>query len=179
MTIRTDWRGTWEFVSGGWTLTASSEAFSDYLAQQAAAGSEYDANRPPTREEAVAFAVRLTMQDRLDTLPDADIETVAPLFDPWKQPEGAHDAYPLDAVVRYDGVLWKSTLADNVWTPGESGWHRYGATEDAGPQPWVQPTGAHDTYSAGAVVTHNGSTWNNTHGDGNSWEPGVYGWSEA
>lgn len=42
---------------------------------------------------------------------------------------------------------------------------------------WVQPTGAQDAYEAGAVVTHNGQTWDNTHGDGNVWEPGEFGWT--
>lgn len=44
---------------------------------------------------------------------------------------------------------------------------------------WVQPTGSHDAYAAGARVTHNGKVWENTHGDGNVWEPGVFGWSEV
>lgn len=47
---------------------------------------------------------------------------------------------------------------------------------------WIQPTGGHDSYpatnAAGSVarVEYNGEEWENTHGDGNSWAPGVYGW---
>ena len=26
-------------------------------------------------------------------------------------------------------------------------------------------------------LIHNGTHWVNTHGDGNVWEPGVFGWS--
>ncbi len=44
--------------------------------------------------------------------------------------------------------------------------------------PWVQPTGAHDSYQLGDRVTHNGQTWESTHNGANSWEPGVYGWKE-
>ena len=44
--------------------------------------------------------------------------------------------------------------------------------------PWVQPQGGHDAYPAGATVTHGGKRWLNTHGDGNIWEPGVFGWTE-
>jgi len=44
--------------------------------------------------------------------------------------------------------------------------------------PWKQPLGAHDAYPAGAKVMHKGKTWLNTHGNGNIWEPGVYGWTE-
>lgn len=51
-----------------------------------------------------------------------------------------------------------------------------------GPQPWVQPTGAHDAYARGAQVTHNGRTWESEI-DGNVWEPGAPGtaalWTEV
>lgn len=43
---------------------------------------------------------------------------------------------------------------------------------------WSQPTGAHDAYSAGDKVSHNGKRWTSDV-DGNVWEPGVYGWSEV
>lgn len=44
-----------------------------------------------------------------------------------------------------------------------------------GPAEWVQPTGAHDAYALGAVVSHNGKVWVSTV-DSNVWEPGGYGW---
>lgn len=44
--------------------------------------------------------------------------------------------------------------------------------------PWVQPTGAHDAYQAGAVVRHEGQTWRSTV-NANVWEPGVSGWQPA
>ena len=40
---------------------------------------------------------------------------------------------------------------------------------------WVQPTGAHDSYDIGDKVAHNDEVWVST-ADGNTWEPGVYGW---
>lgn len=43
---------------------------------------------------------------------------------------------------------------------------------------WVQPTGAHDAYAAGAKVSHAGKHWT-SNVDANVWEPGVYGWTEA
>lgn len=43
---------------------------------------------------------------------------------------------------------------------------------------WVQPTGAHDAYSLGAKVTHNGKKWTSDV-DANVWEPGAYGWTEV
>ena len=43
---------------------------------------------------------------------------------------------------------------------------------------WVQPTGAHDAYPQGAHVMHNGMEWVSDM-DGNVWEPGVSGWTQA
>lgn len=42
---------------------------------------------------------------------------------------------------------------------------------------WVQPTGAHDAYSKGNKVSHNGKHWVSTI-DANVYEPSVYGWDE-
>jgi hypothetical protein len=41
--------------------------------------------------------------------------------------------------------------------------------------PWQQPTGAHDAYPEGWVVTHNGEQWVSII-PANVWEPGVSGW---
>ena len=43
---------------------------------------------------------------------------------------------------------------------------------------WVQPTGAHDAYAAGAKVTYNGKHWVSDI-DNNTWAPGAYGWTEV
>jgi hypothetical protein len=40
----------------------------------------------------------------------------------WVQPTGAHDAYPVNAMVRHNGKNWRSTVASNVWAPGVYGW---------------------------------------------------------
>lgn len=40
---------------------------------------------------------------------------------------------------------------------------------------WKQPTGAHDAYAFGAIVTHNSQTWRSLYA-ANVWEPGVFGW---
>lgn len=50
---------------------------------------------------------------------------------------------------------------------------------------WAQPAGAQDAYPANDVfgnetrVQHNGLEWINSHGDGNVWAPGVFGWAAA
>lgn len=46
---------------------------------------------------------------------------------------------------------------------------------EPGAEPWVQPTGAHDAYNIGDLVTYQGQTWRSTV-DGNVWTPGVAGW---
>jgi len=94
--------------------------------------------------------------------------------DPWRQPTGTHDAYPLGALVSHKDEDWESTVAANVWEPGVSGWKTVGV----GPQPWIQPTGGHDAYAAGAIVTHVDKVWSSDV-DANVWEPGVYGWTEV
>ena len=91
-------------------------------------------------------------------------------------PEGAEDGWPVGAEVWHSGEIWVSTTSGNVWEPGVSGWRVKG--EEGQAPAWEQPTGTHDAYVAGAVVSHNGTTWTNTHGDGNVWEPGVFGWQD-
>ena len=46
----------------------------------------------------------------------------------------------------------------------------FGLAKQSG-DPWVQPTGAHDAYDTGAIVTHAGKTWESTI-DANTTEPG-------
>ena len=92
----------------------------------------------------------------------------------WIQPTGAHDAYPKNWEVILNNVEWVSTVDNNVWKPGVSGWRQKGA---GAANPWVQPTGAHDAYFLNSTVTHKNNTWKSTV-DNNVWEPGVYGWTK-
>ena len=90
-------------------------------------------------------------------------------------------AVAVDDVYFHAGNLYKVVQAHTTqadWTPDATPalWKRYYAPE-AGPQPWVQPAGAHDAYHLGDRVTHNGATWESTVAN-NVWEPGVFGWSQ-
>lgn len=40
----------------------------------------------------------------------------------WKQPSGAHDAYPLGSKVTHNERHWISTVDANTWEPGVYGW---------------------------------------------------------
>lgn len=93
----------------------------------------------------------------------------------WVQPTGAHDAYPKDWTVTYDGGQWVSLVDANVWEPGVANWR---ADSDEEFPVWVQPTGAHDSYKTGDKVSHLGLHWASDIND-NVWEPGVYGWMEV
>lgn len=95
---------------------------------------------------------------------------------PWAQPSGAHDAYPLGAIVTHDGKTWESLITANVHAPGVSGWLETGTEWPA----WVQPAGGHDAYQIGAQVSHpdGGQHWISNTPD-NVWEPGVYGWDQV
>lgn len=95
---------------------------------------------------------------------------------PWVQPTGAVDAYAKDAVVSYGGQAWRSLIDANVWAPGVSGWRLLWATTSAPPE-WKQPTGAHDAYNVGDLVTFEGKTYRSKIA-ANVWSPTAYpaGW---
>lgn len=71
---------------------------------------------------------------------------------PWVQPLGAHDAYRLGARVTHNGSTWESTLANNVWQPGVTGWTNL--TPPAA-QEWTFPK----AYAVNDEVTYQGSTY--------------------
>lgn len=97
----------------------------------------------------------------------------------WRQPTGAHDAYPQDWEVTHDGRTWISTTPANVWTPGVSGWREV-VEEDAAPPEWVSPSGAHDAYMTGDRVTFEGTVYESVV-DGNVWSPADHpaGWKQV
>lgn len=88
--------------------------------------------------------------------------------------------YQKDEKVRYGDNLYQciqphTSQAD--WMPPAvpALWRAFSLAEY--PE-WVQPLGAHDAYGKGDTVTHNGKKWTSEL-DGNTWEPGVYGWTEV
>jgi hypothetical protein len=91
----------------------------------------------------------------------------------WRQPLGAHDAYMAGDRVLFNGQTYTSLIDYNVWPPDIYGWELESGGEEY-PE-WVQPTGAHDAYNIGDIVSHNGQLWISTVAS-NVWEPGVYGW---
>lgn len=89
-------------------------------------------------------------------------------------------AYTVDERIAYNGLLYRCVQAHTSqagWSPDLTPalWTRVSVEE--WPE-WVQPTGAQDAYMAGDKVSHNGKHWQSIV-DNNTWEPGVYGWTEV
>ena len=86
------------------------------------------------------------------------------------------DVYAYTDKNLYRCVQAHTTQSD--WTPNITPalWVKFYEPE-AGPQPWVQPTGAHDAYNIGDQVTYVGHLWESLI-NANVWSPTVYpaGW---
>lgn len=70
------------------------------------------------------------LEARVAALEAAGTEPTEPGEEPeddipeWVQPLGAHDAYKLGDLVRFEGKVYKSVLPANVWSPADypAGW---------------------------------------------------------
>ena len=110
------------------------------------------------------------------SLSDETALTGVELFPPWS----VGKSYATGDSVQYEGTLYKcvqghTSQAD--WKPPATPALWTAVSIDEYPA-WVQPTGAHDAYGKGDKVTHSGKRWTSDV-DNNTWEPGVYGWTEV
>lgn len=126
-----------------------------------------------------AQAIRAGMQALARTAPDAVLlaQPMA-MYDEWS---AESVEYVLDDIRQYNGLLYRCVQAHTsqaTWTPEDapSLWTRIADPAQEWPE-WIQPTGAHNAYAKGAKVTHAGKRWVSDV-DANTWEPGVYGWTE-
>lgn len=71
---------------------------------------------------------------------------------PWKQPTGAHDSFPINVVVTHKGKVWRSTIDFNSFEPGVQGWKL--ETDDECPE-FVQPTST-EYYNQGDPAMFDG-----------------------
>ena len=121
------------------------------------------------------------------SLPDSDALEAVELFPSWAVDtdywKGDRARDPVD------GLLYKLIVetpeghphhSQSDWPPRlvPAIWVRVDNPAEEWPE-WQQPTGAQDSYPANAKVSHDGKHWINIYGDGNVWEPGVYGWDPA
>ena len=138
---------------------------------------ETDAGAEITQATATGGIMFVTMAES-GQIDDATAAEHTDLFSLW--------AYPIDykagQLRRYGGKLYrcvKDHTSQEDWTP-EAAASLWTVTADPAEEwpAWSQPIGAHDAYSAGAKVSHKDKHWISDT-DGNVWEPGVYGWTEA
>ena len=122
-------------------------------------------------------AVKKMLKSSADDLSDAEALDVAALYPTWASKIG--DSVSVGERLWYDGKLYKVVQSHNVqedWTPDVVSALYIEVSIEEIPE-WVQPVGATGLYMVGDKVTHNGSTWISDY-DNNSWEPGVFGWTE-
>ena len=111
-------------------------------------------------------------------LDDDTAITAVELFPAW----AIGVAYAVGARINYGGLLYKCAQAHTSqadWTPDATPalWVRVDDPGEDWPE-WRQPAGAHDAYEKGYKVSHNEKHWISDV-DGNVWEPGLYGWTQA
>lgn len=120
------------------------------------------------------FAATLTEEQAME------VATVCPKWETGR-------AYAAGEIVSYgansvgDPQLYKVVQAHTSqadWTPDSvpALYDAFGL-DDSGYPVWSQPTGTHDAYNAGDIVSYNGTLYQSTM-DGNVWSPEAYpqGW---
>lgn len=125
-----------------------------------------------------AQAIRGSMDKVTATLTDEQALELTTLYPFWV----TGTAYSVDTIIRYEGELYRCVQAHTSqvdWTPPAvpALWVKIADPSVEWPE-WVQPTGAHDAYAKGAKVSHTGKHWTSDI-DANTYEPGVYGWTEV
>ena len=125
-----------------------------------------------------AKPVRAVMDTAGEMLTDEQAAAVPTLYRAWEP----GTEYAVGERRLYNGILYRclqSHFAQEAWNPADapSLWAKV-LTGDTGEiLPWEQPDST-NPYMTGDKVTHNGRTWVSDI-DINTWEPGVYGWSEV
>lgn len=124
---------------------------------------------------AKAKQLRQLIEQLAVTLEDETALTGVELFPMW----AIGRAYAVDDRVQYGGILYKCVQAHTSqadWTPDATPALWVVVSIDEYPE-WVQPTGAHDAYNIGDIVSYNGTLYISLI-DANVWSPEGYpaGW---
>ena len=117
------------------------------------------------------------------TLTDEQALEVATVYPRWETGK----TYAVGDIISYgengvgDPQLYKVVQAhtsQEEWTPDAAAplYDAFGL-DDQGYPVWSQPSGAHDAYNTGDIVSHNGTLYKSAI-DGNVWAPDAYpqGW---
>lgn len=130
-----------------------------------------------------AEQLRRALQLFVQTLSEAQVLEVATVFPAWE----ANRSYAVGDIISYgvnsagDPQLYKVVQAHT----SQAGWLPSGTPslydpiglDESGYPVWSQPSGAHDSYNTGDVVSYNGTLYRSLI-DGNTWSPEAYpdGW---
>ena len=133
----------------------------------------------------IAEQFRKALQMFAASLDDEKAIEVATIYDQWREGK----SYTVGEFVTYgensvgDPQLYKVVQAhtsQTEWTPDATAslFSPIGL-DDGGYPVWSQPTGAHDAYNKGDIVSYNGALYESII-DGNVYAPDVYpaGWRE-
>ena len=145
--------------------------------------------RPPILSTTELEAAKAALPYHADVI-EAEVTSTDPaqiinnLIEVRKRPDWyAGKAVAVGEVYFYGGNLYTVIQAHTTqsdWTPPVTPalWKRFYEVE-AGPQPWVQPTGAHDAYNIGDRVTFEGRLYESKI-NANVWSPTAYpaGWTD-
>lgn len=125
---------------------------------------------------ALARKLRQYIEKAALSLNDADALDAVELYPLWKP----DTAYTVDDRIRHEGILYRcvqSHTSQTGWEPPATPALWTVVSLDEWPE-WKQPTGAQDAYRIGDKVSHNNKHWTSDI-DYNTYEPGVFGWTEA
>lgn len=126
---------------------------------------------------------RAALQKYLQSLSDDDVQEFPAVLPMWE----IGKVYEVDDRFTYltndvgDPQIYRVVqdhTSQGDWTPDITPalYVAIGITPEGYPV-WSQPSGGHDAYNTGDIVSHQDKLWRSTV-DGNVWEPGVYGWEE-
>lgn len=131
----------------------------------------------PSYDEMLS-AVKTMLSSSIEDLSDEEALEIAALYPTWISKMGKEVA--VGERLWYNEKLWKVIQAHTVqesWTPDTAVSLYVEVSIEEWPA-WKQPTGAQDAYRLGDKVSHNDKHWTSDI-DYNTYEPGVYGWTEA
>ena len=126
-------------------------------------------------DEILRTLINSNSEKIVSTFTDENAVKVIELFPGW----AVGIAVAKDSRYQFNGKLYKCVQAHTTqadWTPDVTPALWVVISLEEWPD-WIQPTGAHDAYAKDAKVTHNSKKWTSDV-DANTWEPGVYGWTE-
>lgn len=126
--------------------------------------------------KAYARQLRAMIEKASTSLTDEDALQAVELYHAWE----TDTAYAAGERRRFNGVLYRcvqSHTSQSDWTPDVTPALWTVVSLDEWPE-WIQPTGAQDAYAKGDKVSHVEKHWISDY-DNNTWEPGVFGWSEV